>query len=221
MKRYLAILALLIGCGGSGSQCGSQIVEFPVDAGDTSNLGGASTQSSSTNSNVGGAGAGGAGAGTSSNVGAGGSGVGASGGAGVGGTGGTSSVTTTTGVGGTGGSSTSSSSSGTGGGTNCYEYCDQQKECCDAECNDQCDDSQCSWWGSSWCYDQCECDRQHCYESCECDGEVCHSEDCGEGKAQLCHYPPGNTDNRHEICVGEAAVPAHLEHGDTLGCCND
>jgi hypothetical protein len=35
----------------------------------------------------------------------------------------------------------------------------------------------------------------------------------------MCHYPPGNPENRHEICVGNAAVPAHLAHGDSSGNC--
>ena len=40
-----------------------------------------------------------------------------------------------------------------------------------------------------------------------------------EGKAVICHYPPGNPGNRHTIEVGQPAVPAHLAHGDTLGPC--
>jgi len=43
---------------------------------------------------------------------------------------------------------------------------------------------------------------------------------CAEGKTLLCHYPPGNPGNRHDICVGNAAVPAHLKHGDKLGDCS-
>jgi hypothetical protein len=35
----------------------------------------------------------------------------------------------------------------------------------------------------------------------------------------LCHIPPGNSENAHTIEVGQAAVPAHLAHGDTLGEC--
>ena len=33
---------------------------------------------------------------------------------------------------------------------------------------------------------------------------------------ELCHHPPGNPDNHQMIVVGEAAVPAHLAHGDHL-----
>jgi len=38
-------------------------------------------------------------------------------------------------------------------------------------------------------------------------------------KTTVCHVPPGNPANAHTICVGNAAVPAHLDHGDFLGTC--
>src|SRR5262245_20926396 len=38
-------------------------------------------------------------------------------------------------------------------------------------------------------------------------------------KTTVCHIPPGNPANFHTICVGNAAVPAHLAHGDHLGSC--
>jgi hypothetical protein len=38
-------------------------------------------------------------------------------------------------------------------------------------------------------------------------------------KATVCHVPPGNPANEHTICVGTAAVDAHLAHGDHLGSC--
>jgi uncharacterized membrane protein YgcG len=39
-------------------------------------------------------------------------------------------------------------------------------------------------------------------------------------KTTICHLPPGNPANAHTICVGNAAVPAHLEHhGDFVGTC--
>jgi hypothetical protein len=39
-------------------------------------------------------------------------------------------------------------------------------------------------------------------------------------KTTICHIPPGNPANAHTICVGNAAVPAHLDnHGDFVGTC--
>ena len=39
-------------------------------------------------------------------------------------------------------------------------------------------------------------------------------------KTTICHIPPGNPANAHTICVGNAAVPAHLRnHGDSIGPC--
>jgi len=45
---------------------------------------------------------------------------------------------------------------------------------------------------------------------------------CGHNndKVQICHIPPGNPENAHEICVGEPSVAAHLAHGDKLGACD-
>lgn len=40
-----------------------------------------------------------------------------------------------------------------------------------------------------------------------------------EKKVAVCHLPPGNPANAHTITVGEAAVNAHLVHGDELGEC--
>ena len=38
-------------------------------------------------------------------------------------------------------------------------------------------------------------------------------------KVILCHVPPGNEENAHEIEVSTNAVQAHLNHGDHLGAC--
>jgi cysteine-rich repeat protein len=38
-------------------------------------------------------------------------------------------------------------------------------------------------------------------------------------KVTLCHYPPGNSNNPQNILVGQAAVDAHLRHGDQIGPC--
>lgn len=44
---------------------------------------------------------------------------------------------------------------------------------------------------------------------------------CGNknDKVVVCHIPPGNPDNRHDICISPNAVQAHLDHGDKLGSC--
>ena len=37
-------------------------------------------------------------------------------------------------------------------------------------------------------------------------------------KTTICHIPPGNPANAHTLCVGNAAVPAHVRnHGDPVG----
>lgn len=43
--------------------------------------------------------------------------------------------------------------------------------------------------------------------------------DQGDHKITICHIPPGNPDNAHEITIDESALPAHLAHGDTEGSC--
>jgi len=40
-----------------------------------------------------------------------------------------------------------------------------------------------------------------------------------DGKVTICHIPPGNPENEHEITVSLSAVPAHLAHGDRLFTC--
>jgi hypothetical protein len=50
-------------------------------------------------------------------------------------------------------------------------------------------------------------------------GPVDPGNSCGNGKILVCHLPPGNPANLHDICVGAPAVPAHLAHGDYLGAC--
>jgi len=43
---------------------------------------------------------------------------------------------------------------------------------------------------------------------------------CEAGAQLICHVPPGNPANEHDICVGPPAVQAHLDrHGDRLGSC--
>jgi hypothetical protein len=42
----------------------------------------------------------------------------------------------------------------------------------------------------------------------------------GPAKVDVCHIPPGNPGNFHTITISEAALPAHLEHGDFEGSCD-
>ena len=37
----------------------------------------------------------------------------------------------------------------------------------------------------------------------------------------ICHIPPGNEENPQTITIPAAALPAHLDHGDSLGACED
>jgi hypothetical protein len=52
-------------------------------------------------------------------------------------------------------------------------------------------------------------------------GARLHACDPGDvKKTTICHIPPGNPANAHTLCIGNAAVPAHLDnHGDSLGAC--
>ena len=49
-------------------------------------------------------------------------------------------------------------------------------------------------------------------------GEACPApgppDDQYKDKVLICHVPPGNPGNRHEILISPSAVPAHLDHGD-------
>ncbi len=40
-------------------------------------------------------------------------------------------------------------------------------------------------------------------------------------KVTICHFPPGNPGNAHEIEVDESALPEHYAHGDYLGQCEE
>jgi hypothetical protein len=40
-------------------------------------------------------------------------------------------------------------------------------------------------------------------------------------KVTVCHVPPGNPGNCHEIEVSMAALQAHLDHGDAMICHNE
>jgi len=56
----------------------------------------------------------------------------------------------------------------------------------------------------------------------EDDGVPAGEDGCLETQFAICHIPRGNPDNYFTICVGsEAAVEAHLAHGDIEGYCED
>ena len=38
-------------------------------------------------------------------------------------------------------------------------------------------------------------------------------------KVTVCHVPPGNPENFHDITISENALQAHLNHGDFVGSC--
>lgn len=59
------------------------------------------------------------------------------------------------------------------------------------------------------------CQVQACTRVCVIDVR------CGAklNKVLLCHYPPEAHGNPQTLCVAQAAVPAHLAHGDQLGAC--
>lgn len=40
-------------------------------------------------------------------------------------------------------------------------------------------------------------------------------------KITICHIPPGNPGNCHEITISVNALDAHLDHGDTFYCDNE
>jgi len=40
-------------------------------------------------------------------------------------------------------------------------------------------------------------------------------------KVLVCHIPPGNPENMHQICIAASAVPAHIAHGCYVGYCNE
>ncbi len=45
-------------------------------------------------------------------------------------------------------------------------------------------------------------------------------QDKGE-KITICHIPPGNPENAHTIRVSINALEAHLNHGDSIGSCDN
>lgn len=47
------------------------------------------------------------------------------------------------------------------------------------------------------------------------------SDESSSKKATICHIPPGNPDNPQTLSVSKSAVPAHMDHGDSMGTCAD
>ena len=52
------------------------------------------------------------------------------------------------------------------------------------------------------------------------DANVPEDGSCKSGKVLICHLPPGNKDNKQQLCLPQPAVKAHLAHGDTEGKCD-
>lgn len=65
-------------------------------------------------------------------------------------------------------------------------------------------------------------DRSEADDEVEDDGEAEDVDDGERAGYTICHRPPGNPDDAHTITVGsEAAVDAHLDHGDSRGACSE
>jgi hypothetical protein len=81
-------------------------------------------------------------------------------------------------------------------------YCNGEETCVGGQCVGG--DSPCPplWF--------CDEERDECVECVF---------DVPEGKVVICHYPPGNPENRRTLRVSVHSLPAHLEHGDQIGPC--
>ena len=107
--------------------------------------------------------------------------------------------------------------------------CPDGAHCTNGECvvqdpcvNVQCPDTQVCKNGA--CADRCAgvvCPEEKVCKlgACVCGGHDTNESHCEKGKTLVCHFPPGHLSNRHEVCVGDPAVKAHLCHGDKLGMC--
>lgn len=53
--------------------------------------------------------------------------------------------------------------------------------------------------------------------------QLCPEDRCGQDgkKSLICHVPPGNPSNAHDICIADVAVDDHFEEheGDSCGAC--
>jgi hypothetical protein len=109
-----------------------------------------------------------------------------------------------------------------GGETECGDgFCEPGEDTC--TCPDDCGGPTC---GDGVCAPSAGEDCATCLADCACppahtcEGGACVS-GCPPPKQLICHVPPGNPDNEHDLCVGTPAVPAHLAHGDRSGSCGD
>jgi hypothetical protein len=85
-------------------------------------------------------------------------------------------------------------------------------ECCDGE---ECVDGECV--PQDPCGGECS-EGEECQNGqCVCNGDDEPNNGCGSNKTLLCHHAAWH---KHNICVGNPAVSAHLAHGDTLGSCS-
>lgn len=114
----------------------------------------------------------------------------------------------------------------------CEDVCCEDDEVCeDGQCvpKDPCEDVDCcedEVCIEGECVPEDPCDDVVCPEGKECHNGycVCDGEEgdwCGNNKTKVCHFPPGNWENKHNVCVSNSAVPAHLSHGDKMGDCNE
>jgi len=186
----------------AGWLCEDHLCQPPPGGGNDGGVGGGS-DGGTGGGNDGGVGGSDGGTGGGSDGGIGGGSDGGTGGGSDGGVGGGSD-------GGTGGGSDGGIGGGSDGGTGCtYDRdCPEHQVCEDHVCQPECGGGHGGHDGGggggpgdggSACYDP--------------------AFTCKTGKVQVCHIPPGNPGNRHDICVGAPSVPAHLAHGDNLGCC--
>lgn len=101
----------------------------------------------------------------------------------------------------------------------CDPACEAGEECVDGQCVPDDDPP------PPECDDDGDCDEGEVCDggTCVCDGGDDDDDGtdgaCKPGKTLLCHEPPGHPSPPHEICVGSAAVAAHLAHGDVAGVC--
>lgn len=68
------------------------------------------------------------------------------------------------------------------------------------------------------CMQQCMSGEDIC-PVCECPDDDDGGDSICVGKIWVCHIPPGNPEQQHDILIGCSALDAHLAHGDYIGGC--